>query len=172
MTILFISRKDGGVSLCDLSHLPEDKIERAVFLATHYGAFDPETGDAVLDEEGKPIFKKYEWIVDFWLGSKDSRPQDTHFRDSWISENGAVKVCMNRAKVQHMKNVRSERAKKFIEMGFPYKLNEDLEAAIVPQETRDKLQALRDIPQTFDLSAATTPEELKALWPDELKGDQ
>jgi len=29
-------------------------------------------------------------------------------------------------------------------------------------------QTLRDIPSTFDLSGATTPEELKALWPLEI----
>ena len=30
-------------------------------------------------------------------------------------------------------------------------------------------QALRDLPQTFDLSSPVTPDELKAAWPDELK---
>jgi hypothetical protein len=29
-------------------------------------------------------------------------------------------------------------------------------------------QALRDIPQEFDLSSASTPEQLTALWPEDL----
>lgn len=33
-------------------------------------------------------------------------------------------------------------------------------------------QKLRDIPQSFDLTMAATPEELKNLWPSELIDDK
>jgi len=39
---------------------------------------------------------------------------------------------------------------------------------IIPEEKREILQALRDIPQNIDLDSAATPEQLKAIWPTEL----
>ena len=37
------------------------------------------------------------------------------------------------------------------------------------KDVSEKKQKLRDIPQTFDLSGAKTPEELKTLRPKDLK---
>lgn len=98
-------------------------------------------------------------------------PDDRTFREAWTDDNlgETVDVDMVKARVIQMDRIRALRAEKFIEMGFPTKLNSELEAATISQATRDALQALRDIPQTYDLSIATTPEELKYRIPDEVK---
>jgi len=93
------------------------------------------------------------------------------FRNAWTDDfdTDTVDVCMIKAKDLHMTRVRKARDKKFIEMGFPYKLDSNLEAAIIPQDIRDKLKKLRDIPQKLDLSTVRTPEELDSVWPEGLK---
>ncbi len=100
---------------------------------------------------------------------KDTLPQDRYFRNAWTLKTKSVAVDMDKARDIHLKNIRKERADKFIALGFPVKLDSDLEKAIIPQEKRDILKALRDIPQNIDLSIAKTPEELKTIWPNELK---
>lgn len=92
---------------------------------------------------------------------------DYYFKDVWTIEGNCVVVDMVKAKELHLNKIRRARAKKFVEMGFPYKLYPSLEEAVIPQNVRDELQALRDIPQTINLSAGT-PEELKAIWPESL----
>lgn len=102
------------------------------------------------------------------ITTTDKIPQDRYFRAAWTDENPSetVDICMKKAKDIHMNFIRRARAKKFVEIGFPNKLNEELEKAVISQETRDKLQALRDIPINTDLSKATSPEELKNIWPE------
>ncbi len=101
----------------------------------------------------------------------DKLPTDRTFRNAWTDDNPTetIDVHMNKARIIHMARIRQARAQKFIDMGFPNKLHPELETGIISKETRDKLQTLRDIPQNLDLSKASTPEELKAIWPEELK---
>lgn len=97
-------------------------------------------------------------------------PTDRYFRDAWTDDNDTetVDIHMEKARIIHMNNLRKLRDKKFLEMGFPVKLDPALEAAIIPGETREKLEALRDMPQSLDLERIKTPEDLKAIWPVEL----
>lgn len=101
----------------------------------------------------------------------DQLPADRYFRSAWTDANDTptVDIDMDKARNIHMDNLRQIRAAKFISLGFPNKLNPYLEKAIIPQETQDILQNLRNFPQVFDLSGAKTPEELKLLLPDILK---
>lgn len=98
-------------------------------------------------------------------------PKDRYFRGAWTDDNSTetVDVHMDKARQIHLEKIRFIRTTKFKELGFPVQLDTDLEKAIIPENTRNKLQALRDIPQNLDLSIATTPEELKSIWPEELK---
>ena len=100
----------------------------------------------------------------------DEIPASTAFRGAW-SYNETDKIIetdIEKAKVIHVENIRKERNAGFIALGFPHRLDASLEMAIIPQATRDKLQALRDAP-AIDLSGATTPEELEAIKPNILK---
>lgn len=95
-------------------------------------------------------------------------PNDTTYRNAWFNNEGVIDINIEKAKDIHLENIRNARAEKFISLGFPYKLDSDLEAAIIPKEKRDILQALRDISQNLDLSDITTVEELKNTWPEGL----
>lgn len=106
-------------------------------------------------------------ITPFRVTTTEKIPKDKYFRKAWTDDNPTetVDICMEKARDIHMNNIRNARNEQFVNMGFPTKLNPELESTIISQETRDKLQFLRDIPQNTDLSLATTPEELKQIWP-------
>jgi len=94
------------------------------------------------------------------------------FKEARRLSSGKITVDMPNARKMHMEKIRKARAEKFLEMGFPSKIDPDLEASIVSQKKRAQLKKLRDIPQTFKLDGAKTPEDLKKLWPNELKENE
>ena len=96
-------------------------------------------------------------VVSSKVSDTDPRPTDRHFRDAW--KGLTVDVDMTEARKLHMTEIRKMRNIKLKELdGHQYREGHDTER-----------QALRDIPQTIDLSTAKTPEALKELMPTELK---
>ena len=91
-----------------------------------------------------------------------------HFRDAWEDDGTAIRVNMPKARIIHMDQIRGVRDKELKELDLPYM--KALEAGDTAEQQRiaNQKQVLRDIPQTFDLDIAATPEDLKALWPQEL----
>ena len=83
-------------------------------------------------------------------------PQDRLFRNAWGHD---LKVDMDKAREIHMDKIRKARDKAMKALDVETLKGRDVQA---------QKQVLRDIPQTFDLSVATTPEELTELWPDGL----
>jgi len=81
---------------------------------------------------------------------------DRSFREAWGHD---LKVDMPRARVKHMERIRRMRDKKLKEL--------DIET-LKGNDVQEEKQVLRDIPATFDLDSASTPDELKALLPKEL----
>jgi hypothetical protein len=86
-------------------------------------------------------------------------PKDRYFRNAWKQSGKTVIVDMAKAKEVHMEKIRKARNAKLAKL--------DIET-MKGNDVQKEKQALRDLPDTFDLTAKT-PEELKALWPDELK---
>jgi hypothetical protein len=90
------------------------------------------------------------------------------FRDAWEWNTAAVAVNMPLARPIHMNRIRVVRNVELVkESGSQYRQPAEIEALFTAGRQR-LLQTLRDIPQTFDLSVYTTPEELSAAWPIEL----
>ena len=85
------------------------------------------------------------------------------FRSAWKVEAGVVDVDMPKARGIQMDKIREVRnkelAKKDIEFMKALEADDGSSTAIATEK-----QALRDIPQTFDLTT-DTPEELKEKWP-------
>ena len=93
---------------------------------------------------------------------------DRYFRDAVEDTGTSIQVNMPKARVIHMDRIRTVRNAEL------EKLDGSEQVAIRSGDTLevDRIRALKtklaDIPQTFDLTLAVTPEELKALWPAEL----
>lgn len=93
--------------------------------------------------------------------TKDDLPQDRYFRNAWIVSDEKIDIDMDKAREIHMEKIRIARDEALEVLDIETLKGIDVQA---------EKQVLRDIPQTFDLSKAQTPEELKALWPEELNG--
>lgn len=90
---------------------------------------------------------------------EEERPADKSFREAWRHDGDKVYVCIDKARDIHMSRIREARNARLTELDKrKYGAEHDAER-----------QALRDIPQTFDLTPAQTPEELKTLWPENLE---
>lgn len=76
----------------------------------------------------------------------DDHPNTREFRNAWcdVTPEPRVDIDLAKAKEIQLTKMREERQKKFDELGFPIRLSPELEAAIVSQENKNKLKALRD----------------------------
>lgn len=99
---------------------------------------------------------------------RDMVGNDRSYRRAWRFNKDArsLYVDMDVAKEKHMELIRIHRDEELKQLDIQWMkafAKEDKRAAGNIEIER---QRLRDIPQNFDLSSATTPEELKALWPE------
>ena len=92
----------------------------------------------------------------------DAIPSDRYFRAAWTDDNDTetVDVSMVKARDIQMGKIRELRNKKLEALDVETMMGKDVQA---------EKQKLRDLPETFDVSTAITPEDLKQLWPEELK---
>lgn len=106
--------------------------------------------------------------VDFEIVPAAAIPQDRTFRGAWRKGAGRVDVDMPAARTIHMNRIRAARDLELARLDVEYvKADESGNSANKAAIAQQK-QALRDIPQTFDLTTATSPAELSALWPAEV----
>lgn len=95
-------------------------------------------------------------------------PPTRLFRESW--EDAGVRIVENMAKARviHMNRIRAAREPVFAKLDRDYLRAHEVGDVVAMREIAGQKQVLRDLPQTFDLSGATTTAELAALWPQEL----
>lgn len=92
--------------------------------------------------------------------NEDNIPNDRIFRGAWfIDEQKNIAVNMDIARDIHMANIRNARDAALRELDKKTLMGIDVQA---------EKQVIRDIPQNIDLTTASTPEELKKIWPEEL----
>ena len=78
-----------------------------------------------------------------------------------------VSVDMTKARVIHMNRIRVVRNAELVAKDITFMRAVEAGDTGAQSTIATEKQTLRDIPQTFDLTT-DTPEQLKALWPDEL----
>lgn len=159
--IVVIKRKDGGVSLIDLTSNEEAirgfKIEygrdhQSDHELAEYEFMKSENMLTSLIEKGAvPKNRHLSWEL------VSSIPEDRTFRSAW---NHDLAVDMEKAVIIQMDRIRRARDEKLLELD---------KLTLAGVDVQGEKQVLRDLPQTFDLSVARTPDELKSLWPKELK---
>lgn len=97
-------------------------------------------------------------------------PGDRYFRNQWRDTGTTVVVNMDKARLHHMGVIRAARDRELESLDVAFM------RAVETGDTADQRriaglkQALRDIPQMFDLSSRSdNPERLKQRWPENLK---
>jgi hypothetical protein len=91
---------------------------------------------------------------------------DNYFRNAWKDDGGDKPgIDMPKAQAIHMAHIRVARDRALEALDTSYMIA--LEQNNTPEKSKiaTEKQALRDLPSTFDLTVAKTPEELRALWP-------
>lgn len=73
-------------------------------------------------------------------------PSSREFRDAWcdITAESRVDIDLSKAKELQLRKLRLARQQAFVDLGFPQKLNPEIEDAILSSETKAKIQSLRD----------------------------
>lgn len=97
-----------------------------------------------------------------------SKVPNRKFRDAWKQESSSVVEDMTKAKAIHMDRIRVYRNTELDKEDINYQRAIEADDNDTKAAVATKKQALRNIPQTFDLSGASNGEELDALWPSEL----
>ena len=102
-----------------------------------------------------------------WRKIEDSELPDRYFRSAW-EDTGNLGVNMDKARAIQMDHIRNLRDAALFSLDVEYMRADERGDIRRKQEIASRKQMLRDIPETFDMGVATTPEELKNLWPKEL----
>ena len=100
---------------------------------------------------------------------KAAIPPDRTFREAWELNGDTVSVNMDKARSIQMDRIRASRNKKLIELDVEYMVALEDDDKTKANEVAAIKKTLRDIPQNFDLTVASTPEELKGMMPDILR---
>ena len=96
---------------------------------------------------------------------------DRYFRDALVWNDASPTKCqcdMPKACIIYMNRIREVRNNKLAELDVLFMRAVESLDTVKQAQIAEQKQKLRDIPQTFDLTIAVTPEELKARWPAEL----
>lgn len=137
--VIVIKNADGS---CDICHPVRPR-------------FEDESEEQYYNTLAETTASGREW----YLIEKVALPQDRTFRNAWKPDIGNVSVDMSKAREIWMDKIRQVRDTKLKQL--------DVET-MKGRDVQKEKQVLRDIPQTYDLSGAATPEELQNLWPDVL----
>lgn len=97
-------------------------------------------------------------------------PSDRLFRDAWCDATPEPKVDfdMEKCKTIHMDRIRHMRNKKLSKLDVDLMIAQEQDKSSDVDTIKAEKQRLRDIPKNFDMTSASTPEQLKALWPENI----
>jgi hypothetical protein len=95
----------------------------------------------------------------------NEQPASRVFRQAWRIVDNKVIVDMERARAIRMDEIREDRAIAFETLDIEYIRATEKDDSKSKAQIVALKQLLRDIPQTFDLTVAKTPEELEKLSP-------
>lgn len=159
------TRPDGGVSIV----IPASRDRRQV-----------EVGR---DQEDKPILAdetEAQWLerlrrtvvsadaTDVVILDADAIPSDRSFRDAWAHKKGKFSVHMGKARDIHRARIRRARKPALDALDVAYQRADETGDASHKAEVAARKQALRDAPADPRIDAAKSPDDLHAVWPDEL----
>lgn len=155
MKNIVYTRPDGGVSVVVPS---KNHVAR---LMRDFGISEEAAIQAIQNKDVPPD------ATDINLVEENEKPGRT-FRNAWKVAGGAVQVDMPKARVIHMDRIREERNKELDRLDKEFNKENGRGRNAQAAAIEAQRETLRNIPATFDLSVADTPEALDALWPPEI----
>jgi len=105
--------------------------------------------------------------TDYYVVDGADLPEDEYFFDAWEWVDTKVSVNMSKAREIHIGKIRESRDAQLLKEDVTMLRAIEAGDTVAQATTAATKQALRDLPQTFDLSTRT-PAQLKGRWPEEL----
>lgn len=147
----------------------------AVWSADFPGDWEREPSDANIFAEISKAFPSVDMAgipkpqpVSYKVIRESDVPLDRSYRNAWKLDSDKIIHDMEKAKEIHLDKVRRARTAQLGELDKDWTQAMGQGDAGKAAEVEAQRQALRDAPQTLDLSKAATIEDLKATWPEGL----
>lgn len=99
-----------------------------------------------------------------YVGEGDP-PSNRRFRSCWSHGTSGVVVDMAKARAQRMEEIRIERNSLLKKTDVDLLVSQERGTEKEIQDIKTVRQALRDLPQSIDLSLVATPEQLESFTP-------
>ncbi|WP_431014681.1 hypothetical protein [Bradyrhizobium pachyrhizi] len=154
MKSIIYTRPDGGLSIChpmisrddpeDFSE--EDALQRALQKDVPPDAVNPT-------------------IID-----RDQIPQDRTFRDAWRHVGEEIRHDMDRCRDIHRDRMRSARLPRLAALDVEYQRAEEAGDMARKRDIAAEKQVLRDVTKLPELDSTKSPDDLKAVWPQDILG--
>ena len=152
----------------------DEAIDRVVAkLKSHYALADTHLFHFVEEMDQRARLFELEGTYFRYPGKPDALGKQDARQGAWIMDvDGRPMVDMAKARGVHMDYIRIARDVMLTNLDLQWL--KAIETHNVPEQLNIEAhkQTLREIPQTYDLSAFTTPSTLKAAWPAELPRPQ
>lgn len=159
---IVIKRTDGGVSIMGLD--PRGDAALAIALA-------PEHADTIIAIEVNQWSSAHPGeYVSHRVMPDEAIPADRTFRNAWADTTPELTVNMSKCREIWKDHMRRARAPLMAALDVEYQRADEKSDMKAKQTIAASKQMLRDITALPEIEAAKTPDELKAIWPDVLKG--
>lgn len=136
---LIFTSSDGSIGR--ISPAPKEDLEKV------FGPLTQEEYEAhVMERTLNETLTRFPGHTNLRSISPDDEP-DGEFRNAWVdvTEQSRIDIDCSKAKEIQLRRLRIKREKAFSDLGFPTKLNPELEDRILSPSTKAKLKELRDV---------------------------
>lgn len=100
----------------------------------------------------------------------DWQAPDREFRGAWVTDGKTITIDMPCAREIHRNKMRAARAPMLAALDVQYQRADETGDTVAKAAVISAKAALRDVTKNPSIDAAKNPNELKATWPKELKG--
>lgn len=153
------TRPDGGVSIVVAA--PRERLEKMLGKFASGENYIAHIRSRSIPQDASNVTQ----LPDDWAA-----PDDRTFRDAWEFEDGEVVCNMDKAREIHREYMRQ--ARKPLLDALDVEFHRAYKDPTKQDEIEAKKQALRDVTDEPDIEIASTPEELKAVWPEVLEAEK
>ena len=92
-------------------------------------------------------------------------PQDRTFRNAWQHDGRRIVHDMTKVRAIHLAHIRNARDAALAQLDKEYMRAHERDDTAMMKNIAQRKQALRDLPSTCGTSMLSTPESVKAHWP-------
>jgi len=167
----FLTTQNGSLAITEIAGEDPDgmKLTKTIFelsrTADMIGHFDPAVHTLEAIAAGIPGHRPLALV-----GECEDTDLPKYFSGAWEWREDAIRVNMTKARGIHMDSIRVVRNKKLASLDVPFMRAVETGDQAAQKRIATQKQALRDIPQNFDLKTSpNTPDALIRRWPDNLE---